>query len=356
MEDDFRELYAARAAAPRRTAYLLCGDWHHAEDLVQVSVAELPDAPAHVAPGVEDRELLKAALLRVSPRQRACLVLRFFEDLTVAETARVLGRQRQHRQEPDVAWSRQPARRPADQGAAVNVTDGLRDLVSDEPPFVLRPDAAIAAGRRQRRVRGVALTATGAAVAAGAFALLAPGGSAPTTVRFADGPPSQDTGDTTSAYYQVARAHTPADWTIRDGATEQDSGWWANVSDGVHGPGRLGLWRSTRGGLQQHPCSDSEFVAKATSCTETMLDAHRRLIVRTVSHTDPINDIQVVIVHSDGSGVNVSDDNATWPDIPAGTVFRSGEEKRERTRGTVGSPEPLYSTDQLVAMAKALDG
>jgi DNA-directed RNA polymerase specialized sigma24 family protein len=91
MEDDFRELYAARAAALRRTAYLLCGDWHHAEDLVQVSVAELPDAPAHVAPGVEDRELLKAALLRVSPRQRACLVLRFFEDLTVAETARVLG-------------------------------------------------------------------------------------------------------------------------------------------------------------------------------------------------------------------------------------------------------------------------
>ncbi|MBW8807224.1 MAG: SigE family RNA polymerase sigma factor, partial [Catenulisporales bacterium] len=41
MEDEFRELYAARAAALRRTAFLLCGDWHAAEDLVQVSFAKL---------------------------------------------------------------------------------------------------------------------------------------------------------------------------------------------------------------------------------------------------------------------------------------------------------------------------
>ena len=130
MEDDFRELYAARAAALRRTAFLLCGDWHAAEDLVQVSFAklyaawrrvdrpepylrqvlvrswidetrkphrrerpsaDLPDGPTSPGSSFEDRELLKAALLRVPPRQRACLVLRFFDDLSVADTARALG-------------------------------------------------------------------------------------------------------------------------------------------------------------------------------------------------------------------------------------------------------------------------
>ncbi|MFN2536956.1 MAG: SigE family RNA polymerase sigma factor [Mycobacteriales bacterium] len=130
MEDDFRELFVARAAALRRTAFLLCGDWHQAEDLVSVSFAklysawrrvdnpepylrqvlvrswvdetrrphrrerpyaDLPDGPAGPGTSTEDRELLKAALMRVPPRQRACLVLRFFDDLTVADTARALG-------------------------------------------------------------------------------------------------------------------------------------------------------------------------------------------------------------------------------------------------------------------------
>jgi RNA polymerase sigma-70 factor (sigma-E family) len=130
VEDDFRELYVARAAALRRTAFLLCGDWHQAEDLVQVSFAklyaawrrvdrpepylrqvlvrswidetrkphrrerpsaDLPDGPTSPGSSFEDRELLKAALLRVPPRQRACLVLRFFDDLSVADTARALG-------------------------------------------------------------------------------------------------------------------------------------------------------------------------------------------------------------------------------------------------------------------------
>jgi RNA polymerase sigma-70 factor (sigma-E family) len=130
VEDDFRELYVARAAALRRTAFLLCGDWHQAEDLVQVSFAklyaawrrvdrpepylrqvlvrswidetrrphrrerpsaDLPDGPTSPGSSFEDRQLLKAALLRVPPRQRACLVLRFFDDLSVADTARALG-------------------------------------------------------------------------------------------------------------------------------------------------------------------------------------------------------------------------------------------------------------------------
>jgi len=125
-EQDFRDLYVGRAPALRRTAFLLCGDWQLAEDLVQVtfekvyaswsrlrepdavlrrtlvrcwvdetrrphrrerSVADVPDR-AVVPP---ERESLAHALAAVPPRQRACLVLRFYDDLSVAETARLLG-------------------------------------------------------------------------------------------------------------------------------------------------------------------------------------------------------------------------------------------------------------------------
>jgi RNA polymerase sigma-70 factor (sigma-E family) len=125
-EQDFRDLYVGRAPALRRTAFVLCGDWHVAEDLVQVTfekvyaswsrlrdpeavlrrtllrcwvdetrrphrrerpVEQLPEHPAE--PRV--RESLEQALAAVPPRQRACLVLRFYDDLSVAETARLLG-------------------------------------------------------------------------------------------------------------------------------------------------------------------------------------------------------------------------------------------------------------------------
>ena len=125
-EQEFRELYVGRAPALRRTAFLLCGDWHKAEDLVQVAfekvyaswsrlrdpeavlkrtlvrcwvdetrrphrrerpMAELPD----VAVPEQERDSLRSALATVPPRQRACLVLRFYDDLSVADTARLLG-------------------------------------------------------------------------------------------------------------------------------------------------------------------------------------------------------------------------------------------------------------------------
>ncbi|MCE7004064.1 hypothetical protein LWC34_14660 [Kibdelosporangium philippinense] len=37
----FADYFAARSDAMRRTAYLLCGDWHRAEDLVQVTFTKL---------------------------------------------------------------------------------------------------------------------------------------------------------------------------------------------------------------------------------------------------------------------------------------------------------------------------
>jgi len=133
-ETDFREWVAASRARLRRTAYLLSGDWHLADDLVQEALtrayavwpkiarrgrpdayvrkillnlyldhrrrparredarAELPDA-AYVAHSEQlgERERVLAALREVAPGQRAVLVLRFWEDLSVEQTAHALG-------------------------------------------------------------------------------------------------------------------------------------------------------------------------------------------------------------------------------------------------------------------------
>jgi len=134
-DSQFSEYYAARGASLRASAYLLCGDWHLAGDLTQTALTKLyltwhrvradgaVDAYARqiifrafvddrrrpwrrervtdlqaagydmaVPPTeVEDRVVLLDALAQVPPRQRATLVLRFWEDLSVEDTADVLG-------------------------------------------------------------------------------------------------------------------------------------------------------------------------------------------------------------------------------------------------------------------------
>ena len=132
-EVELREFVSARGAALSRTAYLLTGDHQAAEDLVQDTyvvlvrrwqkagtldpeayvrrilysrfvdgwrrrrLRELPWAsPPDVAGGDEagtatDRLTLAAALARLTPRQRAVLVLRFYEDFTEVQAAAVLG-------------------------------------------------------------------------------------------------------------------------------------------------------------------------------------------------------------------------------------------------------------------------
>ncbi|MFG1656743.1 SigE family RNA polymerase sigma factor [Micromonospora chersina] len=128
----FAAYFAARSDAMRGTAYLLCGDWHRAEDLVQstftklylawnrASRHEVLDAyvrqillrtflderrrgwwrrervnaeateRAVTAESPEERLVLLRALADVPPRQRAVLVLRYWEDLSVEETASLL--------------------------------------------------------------------------------------------------------------------------------------------------------------------------------------------------------------------------------------------------------------------------
>jgi hypothetical protein len=235
----------------------------------------------------------------------------------------------------------------------------LRDLVSDEPPFVLRADEAVASGKRRVRHRRFAASASAlglvGAVAAGA-ALLQP--ASPTTSLQVGAPgTASDTGELTSDVYLTVRAHTPDAWRITDARTDRGGSWFANVDDG-EGAGRLYVGYSPHpGSLQQHPCSDPEF-ARGTTCTETQLDTDRRLVVSEVpaSVDNGYPSRHAVIIHVDGGGTYVESDNATWPviDLPPGTRV-TPEEKRRMSLGTINRPQPTYSTDQLVELVTALD-
>src|SRR5918997_1818098 len=130
-EDRFREFARSQAVVLRRSAYLLCGDWHLAEDLTQTALIKVhrawprvvrTDRPVsyarktllrcwlderrrpwrraerrgepvpdgvdrHADPaGAAERDDLRGELFRalsaIPPRQRAVLVLRFFESLS----------------------------------------------------------------------------------------------------------------------------------------------------------------------------------------------------------------------------------------------------------------------------------
>lgn len=123
----FEEFVVARRGALLRTAYLLTGNHHDAEDLVQSALIKvvpkwqriedrpegyvrqvlaresvnrwrgrrwrevptdlIPEASSHASAENLDRLALLDDLRRLSPRQRAVLVLRYFDDLTEAQTA-----------------------------------------------------------------------------------------------------------------------------------------------------------------------------------------------------------------------------------------------------------------------------
>jgi RNA polymerase sigma-70 factor (sigma-E family) len=132
---EFTTFVVASQPALRRTAYLMCGDWQLASDHVQealirvyrhwprlqgeaaarayarktvvsvvidakrrrssteVPVVEVLDRPSgrDEADVNADRDVLTRCLGRVPARQRACLVLRYYDDLSVSEVATTLG-------------------------------------------------------------------------------------------------------------------------------------------------------------------------------------------------------------------------------------------------------------------------
>ncbi|GAA3807385.1 SigE family RNA polymerase sigma factor [Nocardioides panacisoli] len=131
-DDEFSELVHACWAGLYRTAYLMLGDAAEAEDLVQTALAKtyanwrrvrsieaapgyarttlvntasswfrkkgwrneqptlvLPDAGHETDPST--RPTVLDALAQLPPRQRAVIVLRYYEDLSIAQVATALG-------------------------------------------------------------------------------------------------------------------------------------------------------------------------------------------------------------------------------------------------------------------------
>ncbi len=128
---EFDDFVAARSTGLLRTAYLLTRDHALAEDLLQTALtkawfawsriegdpepyvrrilvntfaswwrrrwngeqahADVPEPDPTAPTGAEDHHDLWAAMGRLPRRQRAVVVLRFVEDLSEAETARLLG-------------------------------------------------------------------------------------------------------------------------------------------------------------------------------------------------------------------------------------------------------------------------
>jgi RNA polymerase sigma-70 factor (sigma-E family) len=129
-EQEFADFANARMRPLYRAAWLLCGDPHRAEDLTQETLAKvfahwgprlqnptayaqtalvrtwishqrrrthheeplaaLPESPARDE-DAELRMVLRAALLRLEPLDRAVVVLRYLDDASVDDVAAVLG-------------------------------------------------------------------------------------------------------------------------------------------------------------------------------------------------------------------------------------------------------------------------
>ena len=132
---EFAGYFAVAHDRVRRRAYVICGDWHWADDLTQAAFIRLAEAWHRVqdrqaldafvrtcliraylaetrrvwrrreqswaeppetagidgADDVAQRLLFERALRRLSPRQRVTLVCRYYQGLDVAQTAAALG-------------------------------------------------------------------------------------------------------------------------------------------------------------------------------------------------------------------------------------------------------------------------
>ena len=133
QDQAYREYVSERLPTFRRLAYLLCQDWHRADDLVQTTMVKLylhwervaaatdrdayartvlvrvflserrtgwarkvvlvdaaPEPVGVSEPDQADVLAVRSALAGLPPRQRAVIVLRYYSDLSVDQTAEAL--------------------------------------------------------------------------------------------------------------------------------------------------------------------------------------------------------------------------------------------------------------------------
>jgi RNA polymerase sigma-70 factor (sigma-E family) len=131
VETDFTEYATARAGRLRDIAYLMCGDWHYAQDLTQQALTKLylawgrihrvenldayarqvllrelltekrrrrsterpvvnvPDRASQADP-VDLRLTLVGALAKLAPNRRAVVILRYWDDHSVETVAEIM--------------------------------------------------------------------------------------------------------------------------------------------------------------------------------------------------------------------------------------------------------------------------
>ncbi len=164
--EEFTEFAAGAAPRLRRTAFLLCGDWHAAEDLAQATLAkmfvswrriqrqdavyayasrtlvntyladrrrlrssELPSAwlpePAAPAGTPELRMVIMDALATLPPKARVVVVMRYWADMSVEQVADLLG--------CSTGNVKSQASRGLDKLRAVLGAAGLAERGSDQP-------------------------------------------------------------------------------------------------------------------------------------------------------------------------------------------------------------------------------
>jgi len=76
----------------RRTLFNLCKNHFRRRDTERAFLrSQSPPEPSLPHSAADTRDVLRTALLRLPERQRAAIVLRYFEDLSVENAARVLG-------------------------------------------------------------------------------------------------------------------------------------------------------------------------------------------------------------------------------------------------------------------------
>ncbi|GEB17002.1 SigE family RNA polymerase sigma factor [Pimelobacter simplex] len=221
MDDDFTAWAAGAEQALLRSAYLLTGDLHRAEDLVQealvkvalrwrrlraghptayarriiandhislwrrhgreVPVAALHDGASAVSSDPEAVLVVQKALARLTPSQRAVVVLRHFDDLSEQETAEALG----------VSVGTVKSQNAA---ALTRLRTGAPELLDLVVPTGLGERAAREAGRRtQRRVLGGTAVAVVLVLLAGVLVLRGGGDAEPPPIAPTTAPTSAPT-------------------------------------------------------------------------------------------------------------------------------------------------------------------